>query len=338
MLGLLSKIYGIAVGKRNTKYDRPGADLYKADVPVVSIGNLSTGGTGKTPFVRLVAEKLIGMGKRPAIIGRGYKKRMNGMLFVSDGAVLNYSAAECGDEMYMLAASIPVPVIAHELKFEAALKAQEIFDIDSIIIDDGFQHRMLHRDLDILLIDKETLINPELLPKGRLREPPESIRRADIVCCRSDMEKSLIEKVMQFAADIVFYSNKSIRPYRLDNTEVTSEDLIILKKGVIAVSGIAKPEGFISLLKNEGFSIVKHLAFGDHFRYKISTAEKIVEECLAHNLINVITTEKDAVKLKIFSEIFDKSNINVYVLPIIVGIDKGEYVLDSGLTKLFGSV
>lgn len=337
MLGIISKIYGMVVRKRNLKYDSLQELLFRADVPVISIGNLSAGGTGKTPFVRLIAEKLIGMGRKPAVIGRGYKKRLKGILYVSDGSEIKYKAEECGDEMYMLADLLPVPVIAHEQKYEAALKAQEIFDIDSIIIDDGFQHRKLHRDLDILLIDNDTVQQQYLLPKGRLREPLDSIKRADIVCCRADIAADKLGEIIKYKRDIIIYQPKILRPYKLNKTEITNEELIVLKKGSIAVSGIAKPDGFESVLRNDSYNVVRHIAYKDHFRYKTSTVEKIIGECLAYNLINIITTEKDAVKLKIFSDVFDKYEIKVYVLPIIVGIEKGEEILDSGIMNLFGN-
>lgn len=338
MLGLLSKIYELGIRKRNTRYDSRQSQIYTADIPVISLGNLIAGGTGKTPVVRFIAEKLIGMGRKPAIIGRGYKKRVKGMVFVSDGININYKADDCGDEMYMLAKLLQIPVIAHEVKYEAALKAQEIFDIDSIIVDDGFQHRMLYRDLDILLIDNNTLNQKNLLPKGLLREPFENAKRAGLLGIKYDVDENMLADY-KFLENIPYfvYSYKTLRVYKLNSSDISNDELVNLKKGAVAVSGIANPKGFESLLFDDGYKIIKHIALKDHFRYNLNSIEKIINECLAHNLINIITTEKDAVKLKIFSEIFDKSEINVYVLPIIVGIEKGDEILVNRINGLFGN-
>jgi tetraacyldisaccharide 4'-kinase len=338
MFRLLSKIYEFGIRKRNASYDSRQSQIYRADIPVISIGNLIAGGSGKTPIVKLVAEKLIGMGRKPAIVGRGYKKRIKGMVFVSDGININYTAEDCGDEMYMLAQALHIPVISHEVKYEAAMKAQEIFDIDSIIVDDGFQHRMLFRDLDILLIDNNTINQKNLLPKGLLREPFESAKRAGLLGIKHDIDENILLDY-KFLNNIPYfiYRYKMLRVCKLNSSTISNDELISLKKGAVAVSGIANPGGFESYLVDDGYKIIKHLAFKDHFRYNQNSIEKIIKECLAYNLINIITTEKDAVKLKNFSEIFDKNEINVYVLPIIVSIEKGEEILVKRINVLFGN-
>ncbi len=338
MLRLLSTIYEYVVRKKNLSFDKKQRETFHVDVPVISVGNISVGGAGKTPFVKMLVKMLLDMGKKPAIIGRGYKKKIKGIVYVSDGITINYTPEECGDEMYLLAEALRVPVIAHEVKYEAALKAVEIFDIDSLVVDDGFQHRLLHRDMDIVLLDNRTLEQHHLLPYGRLREPLESLKRADFVCFRNDISLGQLSKyTLQYTENLV-YKYDTLRPFRLsNNTSPDGQEIYDLRKGAVALSGIANPRSFEETLKNDGFNIVSHIAMPDHYKYKRKSVEKIVSQCLAYNLINIITTEKDSVKLKYFENIFEKNNINVYVLPINVSIEKGQTLLEERIYGLFNN-
>ncbi|MDQ1266970.1 MAG: tetraacyldisaccharide 4-kinase, partial [Bacteroidota bacterium] len=186
MLSALSKIYGAAVVWNNKRFDSGSIIPVKCKAPVISIGNISAGGSGKTPFTIMLTKEIIRMGYRPAIVGKGYKRKSRGLKIVSDGIEIFTNPVEAGDEMFMLAERLRVPVIVHDTKAEAALVADNRFKPDVIIIDDGFQHRGLYRDLDIVLLDAASLERPYLLPKGRLREPLSSLNRADIISIPED--------------------------------------------------------------------------------------------------------------------------------------------------------
>ena len=328
MLKLLSKIYGNVVDSKNRRYDNGSMEIVKCNVPVISVGNLTTGGTGKTPFVILLANFLIESGLRPVIIGKGYLKKRSGYVLVSDGNFVVKDTDLAGDEMFLIAMKVKAPVVAHENKSEAALIAEKHFSPDVIIIDDGFQHRRLHRDIDILLIDKKTLTEEYLLPSGRLREPLSSASRANIVIEIGKIEDDrelksyLTNNQKVFTAEIAPESLIG-----LNGKIVDDEGLKNIKEKVIAVSGIANPERFENTLSSIGFNILKHIKFRDHKRYSQYIIEEILKVCKQSGINQIITTEKDYVKIQKYISIFEKNKIDCFILPIKIDIieNKSEF-------------
>ncbi len=338
MLQLLSKIYLYFVIRRNNKFDKGEIPVFKAEIPVISVGNISTGGTGKTPFVILLAKILNGMGKKPAIIGRGYKKKKKGMVIVSDGKNILTDSSQAGDEMVLLAAKTGMPVIAHEKKFLAAKRAVELFNPDCLIVDDGFQHRYLARDLDIVMVNDKTFTEPCLMPYGRLREPLEGLQRADVICHDFNFNMKLFAGfIVNKECLVVNYKIKSDEICTLNDARTLNDDEItaLKKSGVIALSGIANPGRFKDFAGSTGITVKYHYKFGDHHNYSLKDMIALKKGCNTYKADKIITTEKDAVKLKNFSGFFEKNNLDVYVLRIKYELLTGGEDLKKKIKELF---
>lgn len=321
----LSRVYEKIVRIRNKKYDLEEKEIVKIKLPVISVGNLSAGGTGKTPFVQMLARELIELKIKPAIIGRGYKRKSKGEIIVSDGNKTLVSAQIGGDEMVLLAETLKVPVVAHDKKALAAITVEKRFDVDCLIVDDGFQHRALSRNLDIVLIDKDTLDNPHLLPKGYLREPLDSIKRADVICLTgSTMITDELKSKCKNTALFIKVKPYQGMPYRLGtHKEIDDQEIERIRKGLLAVAGIAKPQRFFDMLKDKGFHLKSNLSFSDHHNYDRNDIEKIYRFCQDYKIFNIGITEKDAAKLIEFKDRFEHYEINCYVFPINLKIIEG---------------
>lgn len=323
--GLVSKAYGAVVNARNKMYDHKTDELVKCNVPVISIGNLSVGGTGKTPFVQMLG-KYLGKNKvKYGIVGRGYKRKSKGEILISDGENVLVSAEEGGDEMVLLADSLKVPVIAHDSKSEAAISLEKQFAPELIIVDDGYQHRNLFRDLDIVLVDSDTIENPYLMPKGRLREPLDSLERADIICLTGGAEITPeFAKFIKPETLIISVEPFQGMPYDLISKDMC-KDLRMenMKAGMIAAAGIAKPERFREMLMAYHYNLKDYIDFPDHHNYDKSDLSKIMEKCVNNNVNLIAVTEKDAAKLREFNDFFTANDIFCCVFPITLKINRG---------------
>jgi len=322
-LKILSHIYGCFVDSRNKKFDNQKSNTIKCRAQVISIGNISAGGSGKTPLTIALTEELLKLGKKTVVIGRGYKKKTKGAVVVSDGQTIRTNPLECGDEMLQIALAVPVPVIAHEDKSEAAMLAENMFSPDVIIVDDGFQHRRLYRNLDIVILDKDTINNPFLLPYGRLRERLENINRADVVAVYDDLPDDLLKFVSEKQLLIKLKLIAEL-PYLADDKDVRLNNKLIEGKTFFAISSIAKPQKFEQSLIELNINYSEHLKFRDHHFYKEDDIKKILANCNKQKIKSLITTEKDSVKLKQFLKIFKDNNIECFVLPVRLEIIEGK--------------
>ncbi len=323
---LLSKVYEKIIKIRNRRFDKDEKLITKLTSPVISVGNLSVGGTGKTPFVKMLTRELLASGLKPGIVGRGYKRKSNGEIIVCDGKNVLVDARTGGDEMVLLAEATKVPVIAHDSKVEAAISMERRFDVDCIIVDDGFQHRALNRNVDIVLIDKDTLDEPHLIPKGRLRESFSSLVRADVICLIGNAEITDLLK-QSVKPNTLFIKVKPIaeKPFFLNSKNIiTADELEHFRKGIIPVAGIAKPNRFFQMIKAMKFNTAAGLSFSDHHFYERSDIEKIKKHCEQHSINNIAITEKDAVKLREYVTRFEHYGINVIVFPLTLDIAEGK--------------
>lgn len=327
MTGLLSKIYGYFVARRNQKYDSGKAEQVELPIPVISVGNISVGGTGKTPFVIMLAAMMKSIGYKPGIVGRGYKGKSSSEIIIFDGKRYLTEIDISGDEMMLIARNTYCPVVIGN-KTRAATLAFEKLDIDSLIIDDGFQHRRLKRDLDIVILDQKSLDVPSLLPKGRLREPIGNITRADILCFYDNYAFDPNKYPKQ---DFIRIAGKMSTPYRL--TDSKSQDSRGLKQ-LIAVAGIANPDRFVNLLIDSGYSVQDSLFLRDHQHYTETIINKIAQHCKKINIFEIAITEKDAVKLEKYSESLDKNGIGCFVFPYTIEILEGKDLLQNRLFNL----
>lgn len=288
-------------------YARARRTLYRSGVlrakrlprPVVSVGNLSVGGAGKTPHVLFLARWLAGLGLRVAVLSRGYRRRSRGVVWVSHGEGPLGSAEEAGDEPALLAASLPgTAVIVGESRYDAGMECLRTRDVDVFLLDDGFSHLPLERDVDILLLDGVTgLGNGRTLPFGPLREPPGHARFADalvVTRCDGPDRKERVLSGLPFPADRPAAASRMV-PGALVGMDGKETPVPEGGEEVAAFSGIARNERFEETLAAAGFRVKAFLGFGDHHWYVPRDLERIRTEAGG---LPVLTTEKDLVRIR----------------------------------------
>lgn len=309
VLKFSSLFYGIGSGLKNKLYDKGILKPHKVDAFVISVGNLTTGGVGKTPVVAEIAKYLMEKGEKTAIISRGYGGKLSNknINVISDGKTTFYEAEMAGDEPFWLAQNTKAVVITSKNRVKASEFAIKNYGVTKIILDDGFQHRKLHRDLDIVLMDSEKGFgNENLLPAGPLREGTEVFSRVDkLVIVSKNTDHSRAEKLAKIMGKKLKLKTlvAKAEPDIVYNIK-TGEELLKGTKAY-AICAIGQPEQFYAFLKD--YDIVSTITFDDHHRYTEEEISKINGD--------IITTEKDAVKLKTFG--FD----NIYALRLKTVID-----------------
>lgn len=308
-LKFCSIFYGLGSGLKNFLYDKAIIKPKKVDAYVISVGNLTTGGVGKTPVVAEIAKYLIQKGEKTAIVSRGYGGKLSNknINLISDGSEIFHSAEDAGDEPFWLAQNTNAIVITSKNRIAASEYAIKNFGVTKIILDDGFQHRKLHRDLDIVLMDSEKVLgNENLLPAGPLREGTEAFSRMNrlvIVSKNTDHTRAQkLTKIMGKKLNVPAFLCKA-EPDEVYNIKTGKE----LPKGskASAMCAIGQPEQFYAFLKD--YDIADKITFDDHHQYTKDEIRAISG--------NIITTEKDAVKLKPLG--FD----NIYTLRLKTILD-----------------
>jgi tetraacyldisaccharide 4'-kinase len=274
-LNPLSAVFGAAVRARNEFYDRGTLHSRQLQAPVVSIGNLSAGGAGKTPFLILLGELLKQRSIMFDVLSRGYRRDTKGVALVDPAG----TARQFGDEPLLIARKLGVPVVVGEDRYEAGLYAEKNFGPQLHLLDDGFQHRRLARDFDIVMLTP-TDVRDSLLPAGRLREPLSSLGRADAVVLSGNL-----------AADSVPDFVK--RRWRVQRSIFAPP----IKDACVAFCGIARPEPFFSQLQQAGLNIVATQRFRDHHAYRPDDIQKLIRLRNLNRASAFVTTEKDAVNL-----------------------------------------
>lgn len=298
----LSFLYGLVVRSRIKLYERKRKNALPGFV--LSIGNLTVGGTGKTPASAMIAHWALKEGYRPAILSRGYGGKYGGKTFeVSDGEHLFCTPAEAGDEPYLLAKNLQgIPVILSKARHEAGLLARERHGSNFFILDDGFQHIRLKRDLDLVLLDAASPFgNMHLLPRGPLREPVEHLRRADVfILTRTGYGTNLIMMNFlkkKFGGKPTFQSEHVPERLVLPDLGSTHSPDFIRGKRVVGFAGIAKPEAFRELLIRLGAEVVVFKGFRDHHAFLRPELQELLSERRRLRADLLITTEKDYVRL-----------------------------------------
>lgn len=274
-MSLLGQVYGAAVHTRNRLYDSGILQARKLAGPVVSVGNISAGGAGKTPFVILLGELLKQRGVAFDVLSRGYGRATSGVRLV----VPNGSASDFGDEPVLIARRLECPVVVGESRYQAGLMAEEKFGPQLHILDDGFQHRSLARDLDVVLVAAED-VEDHLLPTGRLREPRKALRRADVIVTSGDFDTSALP-----------VSGKPIWRMHRD-VEIAGPP-----GRPVVFCGIARPQKFLEQLRSNGINSVGEKFYRDHHAYSESDIDDLLRLKTQSNADGFITTEKDAVNL-----------------------------------------
>lgn len=348
-----SKLYARIMTKRNERFDKAQNDesvVFRASVPVISVGNITAGGTGKTPFVTYISRYFLAKGLKPAILLRGYKAKDNSKSqIVSDGKTIYLKPEESGDEAYLLAKSLPnVAILIGRNRSESAQKATSELNVDVLIVDDGFQHRKLGRDIDLVLVDST---NPfgynNVIPAGLLREPLTGFKRASFVVLTKtnqvDDEKlnNIKAEIKKYAEDVIIASSIH-KPFDLqyienwENGDLTGVENV---KKVLALSAIGNPQSFKNTLEEANLEVVDMISYRDHHAYSIADLEKA--QALAQELAvdAIAITEKDAVKIEKNIRPNDM-NIPIVVLPITIEmkekVEEFNKMLDSCVVKKEG--
>ena len=335
---LLSLPYGAAVLARNRLFDSGALPQQDVGCPVVSVGNLTVGGTGKTPMAIRVAGMLRDRGMRPAILSRGYGgKSAAGVLVVSDGRQTLAGPDEAGDEPVLIARRLPgVPVLAGAKRAVTGRYARENLGADVLVLDDGFQHRWIRRDLDIVLLDSRApLGNGFLLPRGPLREPPEALGRAGaVVFTRSEDTAPPSDKGLAAILRGRPVLRTRIRPVKLVAADGTEMPLSRLAgKRVFAFAGIARPDSFRQTLEGLGADIAGFRALPDHHRYGAEDVRRIERAFGETGAEILVTTEKDGVKLSGLAAAPQR----VFCLAIETEILEGAEALETALCVCLGA-
>jgi tetraacyldisaccharide 4'-kinase len=300
-LTLLSLPYQWGVRIRTILYS---INLWKSrrlPCPVISVGNITVGGTGKTPLVITLAKGLMDRGIPMAILSRGYRRKGSSKPCVSDGKTVLLSPEESGDEPFLMAKALKgVPVLIGKDRFATGQLALQRFEIRGVLLDDGYQHLQLHRDLNILLIDSEVGFGDHhVLPRGILREPLEHLHRAHLFLLTKVEDPKNCRPLEKMIREIhpsspVFHSH--YEPQGLIGPDGEWVELQALKgKKALAVSGIANPAYFSLLLRKCGMEDVREMIFPDHHRFTSKDLIAIEKESKEADWI--VTTEKDIVKL-----------------------------------------
>ncbi|MFM6927674.1 MAG: tetraacyldisaccharide 4'-kinase [Bdellovibrio sp.] len=298
----LSFLYEQIVGVKNSLYNRGIIEIYKAPVPVISIGNLTVGGTGKTPITDFCLKALIADKKKVAVVSRSYRADASDPCWVD--VTHPFGARYYGDEPMLLASANPeVAVYVGDTKWKTAefASSDKRGQFDVILIDDGFQHRKLHRDLNLVVLDAtEVLTNYETVPVGRARESWSGLDRADVIIltkCNlaSDEDLKKLEARLPRGKEVLYF-NYEIQKFHSEDQTKTADELKGQK--LFLVSAIARPDVFENMMRHIGEVSKKSIHFRDHHQYTDSDVKKIWDEFQKSQADYLITTAKDAVKLR----------------------------------------
>ena len=331
MLPLFAYIYGKIASLRNTLYDRGVFEAFDTGVRVISVGNITAGGTGKTPLVAYIAGILAERGETVCILTRGYgRKDAAKRVLVTDGKTILTDAEHAGDEPFELANKLlgKAIIIADADRVSAAEWALRKFDVTTFLLDDGFQHRKVKRDLNIVCIDAtDAFAEAEMLPAGRLRESLDGLRRADaVIITRSNLIgdisnlkleiSNLVSGVPVFMAEnrlsgMIKLEEFHAKPQR-SQSEESEESEEREDRKALAFCAIGNPESFFEQLRRENVDVVGTRAFRDHHIYSQNDLMEVEQKARESGAAILLTTAKDAVKL---------SNLNFEIPVFVVEIE-----------------
>jgi len=354
LMRALSGVFRMIVQIRIWRYRSSWKKQHHLGTQVIAIGNITVGGTGKTPVVELLAKSLRDQGRRVAILSRGYKSKKldrpqkwqdkQGFAIpgeampkvVSTGSALLLDSKFAGDEPFMLARNLDgVAVVVDKNRVKGGLFAVGQLGVDTLLLDDGMQYLDLAHSIDIVLVDAGSPFGTEaLLPRGTLREPPKNLRRASYILitkCTGRSNEALIARIRRYnpTAEIIECTHGPIYLEEVFTQE--RQPLEFLKdKWVGAISAIAVPEAFEGSLEKLGARVELRRRFADHYRFSRKEVETFMHRCVERDMELILTTEKDAVRFPRPSSI----DVPVYFLRIEVEILKGQEVWDDLVTRI----
>ncbi len=345
----VSYLFRIGVFFRNVMYNTGIFKTRELNTKIISVGNIAAGGTGKTPFVELIAKRLLEKGKYIVIILKGYKREHDDIKVVEVGFKNEkgeLSTESLGDEAFLILENLAQQkdgrglIVVGDDKSKAAKFASTKFKPEIIIIDDGFQHRKLHRDLDIVILNPDS--DKHLFPAGNLREPLKNINRANLVIVNNKFDKtSIAENTKNLPRVICNYEFEGF--INIQNEKFADEGIEVL-----AFCGIGEPESFKSLLKQQNVNVKDFIRFPDHHNFSNNDINRIIEVYNKSGAKTIITTQKDFVRMK-NSELVLKStsensyknllyNYPLYYAKIMMQINHNEELLYDELDDLLRAI
>lgn len=294
----LSWVYGAAVAARNALYDAGVFAVRRVGTPVISVGNITAGGTGKTPLVEAIVGMLLRAGAKPAVLSRGYRRATSGTVEVSDGVRVLADADAAGDEPAQIARKFPgCVVVVDEDRVRGAREIERRHRTDAIVLDDGFQHRALGRDLDVVVLGAAS---ERLLPAGNGREPERSLRRADFLVLGGGRDHVPAAAAGKPCARMRHEIERFSGPAAAADIGAPAPDIGARRLAAgrfVAFCGIGNPGSFRATLAGQGLEPAALLEFPDHHRYDAGDLDRIEAERRRAGAQYVVTTEKDASRL-----------------------------------------
>ncbi len=333
---MLDRLYGAAAAWRRRSVERHPGRRRRLARPVVSVGNLSAGGTGKTPVVAALAGRLVAMGERPAILSRGYRRaeEVPGVVVVSEGAGPIAPLARSGDEPWMLARAVPGAIVCVSPdRYLSGVLAERALGATVHVLDDGFQHVSLERDLNVLVTTPGEIANGRLLPVGRLREPLDAASRAHVlVVMGANAEQAEGEAWTLGVSVSCGASRHLLAPVHVPAGRISGSaqthggDLDPGDQSPVVVAcGIANPDRFVKDIEASGWRVARAEIFPDHHRYRPKDIVRLAAACAETAAVAVLTTDKDAVRFEACGEL----PFPLYRVPLSVKFDPPETLYDS---------
>lgn len=336
----LALCFSFIIKIRNLFFDKNIFKVSKVCAKVISVGNLTVGGSGKTPTVMMLAKTLQSQNKRIGLLSRGYGRKSYGYVYVSNGKEILSSVDESGDEMYFMSDELKVPTAVAERRVDGAKRFIRDSNAEVIILDDAFQHRWIYRDLDIVVVDQRFLlkagqIEQKMLPLGLMREPFNSLERADIIIInrKFSTNEPIPEKLKKYFVNkqvfTGFYIEEGIYDVKthhfFDIREFQGQKSLV-------VCGIANPDSVLKVFGKNHIDVANKMIFTDHKNYTLKEVHNIRKRFYDTNSYSVLTTQKDAVKLNKYSKELD--DIDIYYLKIELKLDEQEKFIAS-LNNIF---
>ena len=326
----LSHLYGLGMFVRERLYAMGFLRQRALAATVISIGNLTVGGTGKTPVVIALANALRQKGRRVGVASRGYgRSTMSDVVEVSNGALLRHSPDETGDESFLIAERCPgVPVAVGADRYAAGRHLLDRCDVDTLILDDAFQHLALKRDIDVLLLDATAPFgNGYVLPRGRLRERQSALARASLIMVTRGRQAGDLQGVMTRIGRLAPGTPLCVTDFTpsclLKVGMVESQAPAVLRgERVLLLSAVGNPDSFRALIERLGARVVDHCIFPDHHSYTVEDVERVAALAAKLGAHRIVTTEKDAVKLRFLRAVTDQ--MEVWAVRIDVDWLEGE--------------
>ncbi|HUI31761.1 MAG TPA: tetraacyldisaccharide 4'-kinase [Candidatus Acidoferrales bacterium] len=332
-----STLFGGVVAARNYGYDNRFLRIKKLPKPVISVGNISVGGSGKTPFVMYLVEKILSLGKKPAVLSRGYKRVTDDLIISCPQKGIEPDVRMVGDEPALISQNFPdIPVAVRKDRYHAGLDVLEKFDVDVFVLDDGFQNRGLHRDLDFVLLRGSLEdLKDYYLPSGRLRDSKRRIRRADLVVLTSHGEWSIPGGDFLRNYSSIPMAGVSFLPcYFTDHAGQRYPLEMIAGREVAAFCAIAMPGQFFSGIESLKPGAVSKRTFRDHHWFD----EYDIDEIFGGNEdLIAVTTAKDAMRIFLDEELCEKEEVKqIFALNEKAMVCFGEDHIEAALVKTFG--